>query len=105
MPATRQLLARHNVLPSFDKSYFTPKLAGIRIRTSEFLKKASNSRMTQTFSSKHASDEEKGSSGRAKPKRNSLDQWGYVSEVKPEEDTVHLTTRTTTSESGRSSGQ
>ncbi|PVH97348.1 hypothetical protein DM02DRAFT_467817, partial [Periconia macrospinosa] len=27
MPTTRQLLVRHNVLPSFDKSHFTPNLA------------------------------------------------------------------------------
>lgn len=79
MPTTRQLLARHNVLPSLD-AYFTPKLAGLRIRTSEIVKRA------QTFSLKQTPSE------KPKPRRRSLDQWGYVSEVKSEGDDVHLTT-------------
>jgi hypothetical protein len=83
MPTTRQLLVRHNVLPSFDKSYFTPKLAGLRTRTSDFMRKAQSSSFKQT------------SSSRPKAKRNSLDQWGYVSEVKPDEDGIGLTTCTT----------
>lgn len=94
MPTTRQLLVRHNVLPSFDKSYFTPKLAGLRICTSEFRKKAQSSSFRQTWSGRQASR------GTPNARHNSLGQWGYVSEVKPEEDGINLTT-CTTSESGR----
>jgi hypothetical protein len=91
MPTIRQLLVRHNILPSFDKSYFTPKLAGLRIRTSEYVKKAQSSSFGQALSSRQAS------SGKPKAKRNSLDQWGYISEVKPEEDGIRVTTCTTSS--------
>lgn len=83
MPTTLQLLARHNVLPSFGSSYFTPKLAGLRIRTSEIVKKAQSLSLV------------KSSNGWSKARRNSLDQWGYVSEVKSERDEICLTTCTT----------
>jgi hypothetical protein len=83
MPTTRQLLVRHNVLPSFDKSYFTPKLAALQTRTSDFMRKT------------HSSSFKLPSSSKPKAKHNSLGQWGYVSEVKPDEDEIRLTGYTT----------
>lgn len=86
MPTTRQLLARLKVLPSLDKSYFTPKLAGLRLRTSEFMKKAYSSSVKRSPSNRNAA------SGKPNGRRNSLDQWGYISDVRTEDDGIRLTT-------------